>query len=116
MHQSCSLIGYDFVTHGGRIYSAEKAASHGASGLDVKALGNWKTGDAYSEIYMRVLPTGAMLGAAMFNAQKPEQYHLPRALLGMISINLNQESHYLNFEFRIIRASCCPHCKSISLG
>ncbi|PPQ70700.1 hypothetical protein CVT25_010617 [Psilocybe cyanescens] len=66
------------VTHAARFYTADKASSYGALKLDVKALGNWKTGDAYSEIYDRTLPVSAMLASAMFNAQNQREYVLPR--------------------------------------
>jgi len=69
------------VTHGGRFYAADKAGQHGANGMDIKALGNWKTGDAYSEIYNRALPVKAMLASAMFNPEKADQYVLPRSQL-----------------------------------
>jgi len=85
------------VTHGGRFYTADKAGKHGASGLEIKALGNWSTGDAYSEIYNRGPPRKAMLTSAMFNADKPEAYVLPRAILGILSLLLNNVSFHLIF-------------------
>jgi len=38
--------------------------------LEIKVLGNWSTGDAYSEIYNRGPPRKAMLASAMFNADE----------------------------------------------
>jgi hypothetical protein len=84
------------VTHGGRFYTADKAGKHGASGLEIKALGNWSTGDAYSEIYNRGPPRKAMLASAMFSADKPEAYVLPRAILGTLFL-LNNVSFHLIF-------------------
>jgi hypothetical protein len=64
--------------------------------LEIKALGNWSTGDAYSEIYNRGPPRKAMLASAMFNADKPEAYVLPRAILGTLFL-LNNVSFHLIF-------------------
>jgi hypothetical protein len=58
------------------------ARSHGASGADVKALGRWKTNDAFPNCYDQAVPLEGMLGAAMFNARKPEQYFIARDYLG----------------------------------
>jgi hypothetical protein len=71
------------VTHGGRFYTANKAGNHGAARLEVKALGNWRTGDPFDEVYSRGPPRRAMLASSMFNADKPEAYVLPRAILGI---------------------------------
>ena len=81
MHRK-NNVNISAVTHGGRFYTADKAGNHGAAGLEVKALGNWRTGDAYSEIYSRGPPRRAMLASSMFNADKPESYVLPRGILG----------------------------------
>ncbi|KAJ3502645.1 hypothetical protein NLJ89_g8791 [Agrocybe chaxingu] len=80
MHEK-NDISISKVTHGGRFYSADKAGIYGASGIDIKALGNWKTGDAYSEVYNRAMPVRAMLAASMFSAEKPDSYVLSRSLL-----------------------------------
>ncbi|KAF4609994.1 hypothetical protein D9613_010503 [Agrocybe pediades] len=80
MHTSCN-VDITAVTHGCRFYAADKARKYGATGLEVKALGNWRTGDAYSEIYNRSLPTRAMLASALFNADEPRSYVLPRGHL-----------------------------------
>jgi len=83
MHQRNNVT-ISAVTHGARFYAADKAGKHGAASPDVKALGNWKTGDASSEVYNRALPGKALLASAMFNADKPESYVLPRGLLGKV--------------------------------
>ncbi|KAF4621784.1 hypothetical protein D9613_012121 [Agrocybe pediades] len=80
MHNSCN-VSVSHVTHACRFYAADKARKYGASGLEVKALGNWRTGDLYSEVYDRSLPTRAMLASALFNADEPRSYVLPRAHL-----------------------------------
>lgn len=83
MHERNSVY-VSAVTHAGRPYTASVAREYGAAAIDTKVLGHWKTGDAYSEIYDRGLPRNAMLATAMFNAEKPEAYVLPRGLLGAI--------------------------------
>lgn len=103
-------VSVSHVTHGPRYYTANKATNYGASGLEVKALGNWKTGDAYSEIYMRSLPTGGMLASAMFNAQKPDEYHLPRAILGKFNYQyIKLESQYIKLESGTHSMLCQTH-------
>lgn len=82
MHERNS-INVSAVTHAGRPYTASVAREHGAAAIDTKVLGHWKTGDAYSEVYDRALPRSAMLATAMFNAENPSAYVLPRGQLGM---------------------------------
>lgn len=81
MHKRNSVY-VSAVTHAGRPYTAAVAREHGAAATDTKVLGRWKSGDAYSEIYDRGLPKSAMLATAMFNADKPDSYVLPRGILG----------------------------------
>jgi len=81
MHTACNIL-ITAVTHAPRSYTAVKARKYGAPGLEIKSLGNWRTGDAYSEIYDRALPSRAMLASALFNAEEPRTYVLPRAQLG----------------------------------
>lgn len=57
--------------HGPQAYTADKAHKYGAPELEIKALGNWRTGDAYSEVYNRALPSRAMLASALFNTEEP---------------------------------------------
>ena len=83
MHERNS-ISVSAVTHAGRPYTASVAREHGAAAIDTKVLGRWKTGDAYSEVYDRALPRSAMLATAMFNAENPSAYVLPRGMLGTI--------------------------------
>jgi hypothetical protein len=47
-----------------------------------KALGGWSESGCFRPCYDRALPIDALLGAATFNAQKPESYSLPRDALG----------------------------------
>jgi hypothetical protein len=55
---------------------------HGASIDGTKALGGWSEScGSFCPCYDRALPVDAMLGAAMFNARKPENYHLPQDAL-----------------------------------
>lgn len=48
----------------------------------MKAIGCWSVNDAFANCYDRALPLEGLLGAAMFNARKPEQYFLARDHLG----------------------------------
>ncbi len=83
MHKR-NLVYVSAVTHAGRPYTAAVAREHGAAATDTKVLGRWKSGDAYSEIYDRGLPKNAMLATAMFSADKPDSYFLPRGILGTL--------------------------------
>jgi hypothetical protein len=70
-------------THAARPFSAQTARMHGASIDGTKALSGWSEGSgSFRPCYDRALPIDAMLGAAMFNACKPESYYLPRDVLG----------------------------------
>lgn len=66
------------ATHATRHFTAKTARAHGASGNDVKAIGCWSVNDAFANCYDHALPLEGLLGAAMFNARKPEQYFLAR--------------------------------------
>jgi len=81
MHKK-NNISISKVTHAGRGFSVINARAHRASADDARTLGRWSTGEPYAACYDRSLPTGAMLAAAMFNAEKPETYCLPRGHLG----------------------------------
>jgi hypothetical protein len=70
------------VTHATRSYTAQTARAHGASVDGTKALGGWSEDGSFRPCYDRALPLDALLGAAMFNARKPETYCLPRGMLG----------------------------------
>jgi hypothetical protein len=72
------------VTHATRSYTAQTARVHGASVDGTKALGGWSEDGSFRPCYDRALPLDALLGAAMFNARKPETYCLPRGMLGML--------------------------------
>lgn len=70
------------VTHAGRCYAAQNARAHGASITGTKALGGWNESGSFRNCYDRAFPVDALLGAAAFNARRPEQYCLPRSSLG----------------------------------
>jgi hypothetical protein len=69
-------------THAGRPFAAQTARAHGASVDGTKALGGWSESGSFRPCYDRAFPADALLGAAMFNAQKTEDYCLPREALG----------------------------------
>jgi hypothetical protein len=70
------------TTHAGRCFSAMNSRAHGASVAGAKALGGWSDTGSFRSCYDRSFPVDALLGAASFNAQKPEEYYLARAELG----------------------------------
>jgi hypothetical protein len=69
------------VTHAARPYAAQTARSHGASITGTKALGGWNESGSFRSCYDRHFPVDALLGAAMFNGRKPEEYFLARDVL-----------------------------------
>lgn len=69
-------------THAGRYYSAMNSRAHGATVGGTKALGGWNESGSFRNCYDRAFPVDALLGAASFNARKPEEYFLPRDELG----------------------------------
>ena len=71
------------ATHATRVFSAETARGHGTSSDDTKALGGWNDSGSFRACYDKKLPISALLGAAMFNASKPEAHFLARDHLGM---------------------------------
>lgn len=77
------------VTHATRPYAAQTARENGASVTATKALGGWSESGAYRSCYDRALPVEAMLGAAMFNARKPETFCVVRDCLRMSSNSLS---------------------------
>jgi hypothetical protein len=70
------------VTHAARPYTAKTARENGASVEGTKALGGWSDGGSFRPCYDRALPLDTLLGAADFNARKPEGYFVPRSALG----------------------------------
>ncbi|KAK6974833.1 hypothetical protein R3P38DRAFT_3479541 [Favolaschia claudopus] len=77
------------VTHAGREYSVKTAREYGATVHGAKALGGWSESGSFRPCYDRALPLDALLGAAMFDAARPETHFLareylepPRELLG----------------------------------
>jgi hypothetical protein len=73
------------VTHATRSFTAQTARQNSASVDGTKALGGWSENGSFRPCYDRALPLDALLGAATFNAQKPESYFLPRGVLGKFS-------------------------------
>ena len=65
-------------THAGRHYAAQTACAHGASVHGTKALSGWSDNGSFNPVYDRAFPFDALLGAAMFNARRPDDYFLPR--------------------------------------
>ena len=60
------------VTHATHPYAAQTARENGAPISSTKALGGWSESGSYQNCYDHALPLEALLGATMFNAQKPE--------------------------------------------
>src|ERR1700690_4419900 len=60
------------VTHAVRPYAAQNARSHGASMSGTKALSGWNDSGSFRNCYDCAFPVDALLGAAAFNAHKPE--------------------------------------------
>ena len=81
MHER-NKVNVSAVTHVGRRYTTANTRDHGATSSEAKALGRWKSGDAFDDVYDRALPKKAMLASAQFNAERPESYVLSRGLLG----------------------------------
>ena len=69
-------------THAGRPFAAQTARAHGASVSGTKALGGWSESGSFRPCYDRAFPADALLGAAMFNARRPEAHFQPRNALG----------------------------------
>jgi hypothetical protein len=68
--------------HAGHCFSAMNSRAHGASVAGAKALGGWSDSGSFRNCYDHSFPVDALLGAASFNAQKPEEYYLAQAELG----------------------------------
>jgi hypothetical protein len=69
-------------THAGRPFAAQTARAHGASVSGTKALGGWSESGSFRPCYDRAFPADALLGAAMFNARRPDAHFQPRNALG----------------------------------
>ena len=69
-------------THAGQHYAALTARAHGASTSGTKALGGWNESGSFNSVYDRTFPLDALLGTAMYNGRRPEEYSLPRGCLG----------------------------------
>jgi hypothetical protein len=70
------------VTHAGREFSVKTAREYGASVDGAKVFGGWSDSGSFKPCYDRALPVDALLGAAMFNAMRPESHFLAREFLG----------------------------------
>jgi hypothetical protein len=66
------------VTHASRNYGTMNTRANGASSSGTKALGGWNESGSFRSCYDRAFPLDALLGAASFNAHRPEDYFLPR--------------------------------------
>ncbi len=69
------------VTHAGCNYTVKTMREYNADQDDTKKLGLWGESGAYRVVYDRGLPLKGLLAAAMFDADRPENYSLPRAVL-----------------------------------
>ena len=69
-------------THAGRPFAAQTARAHGASVSGTKALGGWSESGSFRPCYDQAFPADALLGAAMFNALRPDAHFQPRNALG----------------------------------
>lgn len=68
-------------THAGRPFAAQNMRANGASVTGTKAVGGWNQGGSFNPCYDRKQPLDGLLGAAGFNARRPEDYILPRDML-----------------------------------
>jgi len=87
-HSSTSRndISITTVTHTGHCYAAQNARTHGATVNGTKALGGWNESGAFRNCYDQAFLVDALLGAAGFNARRPEQYCLPQSALVRFSV------------------------------
>ena len=69
-------------THAGRHYAAQTACVHRASTSGTKALGGWNKSRLFNSVYDRAFLLDTLLGAAMYNGRRPEEYTLPCSCLG----------------------------------
>ena len=70
------------ITNAGRLFTAQTARAHGATIYGTKALGSWSKSGSFQPCYDRAFPIDALLGAAMFSGQKPEDHFLAQVILG----------------------------------
>jgi hypothetical protein len=56
------------------VYAAQISRSHESSTEDTKTLGGWNDKGSFKSCFDHKLPLLALLGAAMFNASKPEAH------------------------------------------
>jgi hypothetical protein len=69
------------ITYAASPFAAQTVCSHGATTSGTMNLGGWSETDSFRNCHDRTLPVDALLGAAMFNGRKPEQYFLARDTL-----------------------------------
>ncbi|PPR03148.1 hypothetical protein CVT24_012765 [Panaeolus cyanescens] len=68
------------VTHVGRSFGASIAMERGASSDSARALGLWSQPGSF-DVYVRSLPTDAMVALAGFNGRQPGSYFIARDVL-----------------------------------
>lgn len=68
------------VTHAQRYTAAFVMRAHGTGKEEARAVG-WSCANSYDSVYDREPPFEALLGAAMYNARKPETYSCAREML-----------------------------------
>ena len=84
------------VTHAGRNCTVKTMHEHNADQDDTKKLGLWDEGaGAYQAVYDHGLPLKGLLAAAMFDADRPEYYSLPRAMLCKLWFLLYHSNSYM---------------------
>lgn len=71
--------------HAQRYMAAFIMQANGTSKEAAQAMG-WSCGDFFNSVYDYKLPLEALLGAAMYNARKPEPHFCARDLLGMFAL------------------------------
>jgi hypothetical protein len=81
-------------THIGRTTTVLNMREHNASQDDVKALGIWSQHGSYAAVYDRGLPLKGLLPAAGFDADRLQDYCLPRGILGTLLNPFQFFSHF----------------------
>ncbi|KAK7013279.1 hypothetical protein R3P38DRAFT_3207375 [Favolaschia claudopus] len=79
-HNEANDIVISKATHAGRGYTAKNARENGASVTAVKALGRWSDSGSY-HCYDQALPLEALLAAAGFDGNRPENHFIAREVL-----------------------------------
>jgi hypothetical protein len=66
------------ATHASRTYGAMNSHAHSMTVGGTKALGRWNESGSFRNCYDQAFPVDTLLGAASFNARRPEEYYLPQ--------------------------------------